>query len=177
MRFWVSVILAICFVGCGKDSQKSDVACLTIDDQITTTMLDILKKYDVKVTFFPVSSGVDREILARALAEGHEIGNHTSNSPRLKDLSFEDQKKEVELADVELGFVTKYLRPPHGEYNEDTKRLGKTVVIWNFNADIDTPLSAGIILLHKEERLEQVIIAARSSGLRLLSLENCIKNP
>ncbi|MET3290062.1 UNVERIFIED_CONTAM: uncharacterized protein YbbC (DUF1343 family)/peptidoglycan/xylan/chitin deacetylase (PgdA/CDA1 family) [Brevibacillus sp. OAP136] len=58
------------------------VAYLTFDDgpsPVTTKILDILKKDNIKATFFVVGRNVKgrEKILQRALAEGHTIGGHT----------------------------------------------------------------------------------------------------
>ena len=54
---------------------------LTIDDSPTNStmeILDVLKKYDVKCTFFIISSLVEgrEKIMDRIIQEGHEIANH-----------------------------------------------------------------------------------------------------
>lgn len=65
----------------GNNDQK--VVALTFDDGpdevYTPQILDILKKYDVKATFFLVGENIERnsDIVAREVEEGHEIGNHT----------------------------------------------------------------------------------------------------
>ncbi|MBR3177475.1 polysaccharide deacetylase [Candidatus Saccharibacteria bacterium] len=55
------------------------VIYLTFDDgpgPYTAKLLDILKKYDVKVTFFVTGAG-DDELIAREYNEGHTVGLHT----------------------------------------------------------------------------------------------------
>lgn len=55
---------------------------LTFDDgpskSVTIPILDILKQYNVKATFFVLGSNVERypEVVKRAYQEGHYIGNH-----------------------------------------------------------------------------------------------------
>lgn len=62
---------------------KSKTVYLTFDDgpsaACTPEVLDILKKYDIKATFFVVGSitGENREIVQRIIDEGHTIGIHT----------------------------------------------------------------------------------------------------
>lgn len=59
------------------------VAYLTFDDgpttQITASILDILKKNDIKATFFVIGSMAERnpEMLKREKNEGHVVANHT----------------------------------------------------------------------------------------------------
>jgi len=58
---------------------------LTFDDgpidTITTWVLDELKKYNVKATFFCVGANIEKqpEIYKRIIEEGHQTGNHTYN--------------------------------------------------------------------------------------------------
>lgn len=55
---------------------------LTFDDgptQVTNSILDVLKQYNVKATFFVLGRRVDQnpDILKRIFAEGHYIANHS----------------------------------------------------------------------------------------------------
>ena len=63
----------------------------------TTRLLDILKQRNIKVTFFMIGPNVvaHPEIARRALAEGHEIGNHSWTHPQLSKLS--DQRVAEEI--------------------------------------------------------------------------------
>lgn len=64
------------------DTEEKKVA-LTFDDGphevFTPMILDILKKYGVKVTFFVMGERAAQypQLLRRLVEEGHEIGNHT----------------------------------------------------------------------------------------------------
>ena len=68
----------------GADGKK--VVYLTFDDgpseTVTPKILDILKKENVKATFFVLGNSIDsseesKNILKREVYEGHSIGNHT----------------------------------------------------------------------------------------------------
>ena len=60
----------------------SKYCSLTFDDgpnnTYTPIILDVLKKYDVKATFFVTNSGKD-ELIKREYDEGHAIGLHTAS--------------------------------------------------------------------------------------------------
>ena len=66
-----------------KINENKKMIALTFDDgpdeDFTPQILDILKKYNAKATFFVVGQkvGWNPEIVKRAYKEGHEIGNHT----------------------------------------------------------------------------------------------------
>ncbi|HEX4693161.1 glycosyltransferase [Sphingomonas sp.] len=74
---------------------------LTFDDgpdpQWTPQILDILKREGVTGTFFIVGENAltQRGLLARMVAEGHEVGNHTYTHPNLAGAS--DTETEVQL--------------------------------------------------------------------------------
>jgi peptidoglycan/xylan/chitin deacetylase (PgdA/CDA1 family) len=58
---------------------------LTFDDgpvpEVTPWVLDVLKEFDAKATFFCVGGNVEKhpEVFKRILQEGHGVGNHTFN--------------------------------------------------------------------------------------------------
>lgn len=62
------------------NSGNGKIIYLTFDDgpsSYTSKLLDILKKYNVKVTFFVTGSGSD-EMIKREYDEGHTVGLHTN---------------------------------------------------------------------------------------------------
>lgn len=111
----------------------------------TSKILDILKEYDIKVTFFITSDYLNSqpELVQRMLDEGHIVGNHTVNHPSLPDLSDEEITKEImdlHFAIYEkYGYEMKYIRPPMGEFSERTlnltKELGYTTTMWSLAYD------------------------------------------
>lgn len=119
---------------------------LTFDDgphpRYTPQILDILKEYDVKATFFMVGSNADYhpELVERVLAEGHEIGNHTYNHYHTVNMKSEELTRDIlacgeALARFTDGKAPKLFRPPEGVFNEDIKALcekeGYTIVMWS----------------------------------------------
>jgi peptidoglycan/xylan/chitin deacetylase (PgdA/CDA1 family) len=64
-------------------SSTSKVAYITIDDGPSTNntpiILDVLKEYNVKATFFPIYHSGVSSIYKRIINEGHCVGNHTYN--------------------------------------------------------------------------------------------------
>lgn len=66
-----------------EKQQNQKTAYLTFDDgpsfNITPQILDVLKKYDLKATFFVVGKMAEQypDIIKRIDAEGHSIGNHS----------------------------------------------------------------------------------------------------
>lgn len=66
-----------------EENKDKKIAYLTFDDgpsiKSTPIILDVLKKYNIKATFFVVGTMVEEnpEILKRVYDDGHQIGNHT----------------------------------------------------------------------------------------------------
>lgn len=83
-------------------------------------ILDILRQYDVKATFFVCGQNVERspEILRRIQAEGHTIGNHSYSHPFPYFRSRSFFAREVDLTQEVIEKVTgkrpKFFRPPFG---------------------------------------------------------------
>ena len=115
---------------------------LTFDDgphpQSRARILDTLKEFGAKATFFDVGRRVEErpDLVLRTLAEGHEIANHSTNHNRLPPLSPELRHREINDADIfyysVAGQHLTLLRPPGMNYDEatlaETKRLGYIVV-------------------------------------------------
>lgn len=99
-------------------------AYLTIDDwpnEHTLVMLDIMKKYDVKATFFLASQKNHMDVYQRIIDEGHAIGNHTkTHNLELLYKSSTNLCRNVESMDKFLnekfGVSTKLFRFPGGYY-------------------------------------------------------------
>jgi peptidoglycan/xylan/chitin deacetylase (PgdA/CDA1 family) len=108
----------------------------------TTRLLDILKQRNIKVTFFMIGPNVvaHPEIARRALAEGHEIGNHSWTHPQLSKLS--DQRVTEEITKTQeaiknvTGFTPTILRPPYGAITKRQRQwienqFGLSVILWS----------------------------------------------
>ena len=110
---------------------KAEVA-LTFDDGpdpiFTPLILDKLKKYGVKATFFLLGSNVEKfpEMVKRISAEGHIIGNHTYSHPNLTQVSDEEYHDQIQKSDALIqkliGYKPRFFRPPYGAINENQIR-------------------------------------------------------
>ncbi len=87
---------------CAATKTRKEVA-LTFDDgphpPFTERLLDLLKQLNVQATFFVVGRKVDAapEILARMVAEKHEVANHTYHHVNLKTLPYGLVENEIRL--------------------------------------------------------------------------------
>lgn len=72
---------------------------LTFDDGptagVTDKVLDVLKKHDVKGTFFVIGNNVSAQpgLMKRLVKEGHLVANHSMSHPNLADLGLFWRKK------------------------------------------------------------------------------------
>jgi len=99
-------------------SEKEPVIYLTFDDgpipEITPWVLDILRKEDIRGTFFCVGENVLKypEVYQQILNEGHSVGNHTFNHWQGLKNNDQDFFRNIEKA---AGYIDSDLfRPPHG---------------------------------------------------------------
>ena len=141
------------------DPAKKYVA-ITFDDgphkDYTPRILDILKKYNAKATFYVLGNRLTYypDIVKRAYDEGHEIGNHTWSHPNLTGLTKEALIKEVNNASNEIakiiGKTPKTIRPPYGAYDDRLKEVvSMPLILWS----VDT-----LDWKHKnKERIKQVV--------------------
>jgi len=122
---------------------------LTFDDGpnpvITPWVLNLLKDYEAKATFFCVGGNVEkyREVYDLLLKENHMVGNHTySHKNGWKT------RREAYLADVKTCstvFPATLFRPPYGKLRKSHyKRIKEDykIVMWDvLSGDFDQKLS------------------------------------
>ena len=106
-----------------KRLKNANGFCLTFDDgpdpDVTPKVLDVLKKYGAKATFFPVGKNAMKYpfLIERILSEGHEIGCHSYNHrhPMLTGpvATFRDLFEKQMVGKEEAALF----RPPYGKLN------------------------------------------------------------
>ena len=131
------------FIKSGSNDKK--LIALTFDDgphpKETNQILDVLKKYNVKGTFFIAGKHANwyPQPLVRASKEGHEIGNHTFNHPDISNLSNSQLEEEIlKCEDILIKLTGKkptLFRPPYGSYKKEeldliAKKLDYKIVLW-----------------------------------------------
>lgn len=77
------------------------------DAKATEKVLDALKKYNVKITFFVTGQYFRAypDLWKRAVKEGHQVCNHTYSHPKLAELPVEGIQKEIKLWEEAAGEV------------------------------------------------------------------------
>lgn len=84
---------------------RDRVAYLTFDDgpdpKYTPRLLDLLGKHDARASFFLIGKNIERhpEVVARIVAEGHLIGNHSYSHPHFDQLGLNEQLGEIDRTD------------------------------------------------------------------------------
>jgi peptidoglycan/xylan/chitin deacetylase (PgdA/CDA1 family) len=117
---------------------------LTFDDgpwPYTPELLRTLKKHKAKATFFVLGRKVaNRMALTRRIQdEGHEIGNHTWDHPKLTDLANDEIMHEVastqEVIYEATGKYPTMMRPPSGAVDKRVRarmaELSLSVIKWD----------------------------------------------
>jgi len=127
---------------------RNKVIALTFDDvpdpRFTPQLLNILKKYNVKATFFVVGNRAKKHpaMVRRMIREGHAIGNHSYNHPQFVKLQMNDFRTQIikteNIIQTLAGYKPRLIRPPYGDISEQqlkwAKNNGYTLVNWNVDS-------------------------------------------
>ena len=143
--------------GSGNTAAESSIAfslihvdgpyiAMTFDDgpsaTLTPKLLDILAAHHIRATFFVIGENVAEhpEIVARAVREGHEIGNHSWSHPNFAKMSDDAVRGQLWRTDDAIksatGIRPKLLRPPYGSITARQKRwihdeFGYEIILWD----------------------------------------------
>ncbi|WP_347373851.1 polysaccharide deacetylase family protein [Aequorivita sp. Q41] len=131
-------------------SRSKNSVYLTFDDgpipEVTPWVLDELKKYDAKATFFCIGENVKKhpEIYKRISSEGHAVGNHTFN--HLNGVKTTPSNYIENTIQASALINSKLFRPPYGRiFPKQAKMLQKKgfkIVMWNIiSYDYDASIS------------------------------------
>lgn len=127
---------------------------LTFDDgpipEITEWVLEELKKYNAKATFFCIGNNIEKhpEIFEKVINDGHSVGNHTFNHLN----GWKTSTKEYIENSIQWSVVSgqspngKLFRPPYGKIkssqSKKLRQLGYKIIMWDvLSADYDTAIS------------------------------------
>jgi len=176
-----------------KGENRPDVA-LTFDDgyskKTVIKVLDVLKKNNVKATFFIIGSVLDDypDVWKRAIDEGHQICNHTKSHATLTKLSDQQVKDEImgwetcvkkTLGEEYLKKMKKefpYLRLPGGGGNKSDRILsiaqscGYKVIGWNLEtySSVIYPMKKSHTVDEIADKIEKHVVNNCSNGSIIL---------
>lgn len=166
------------YPGCLWDmSKKEKTLYLTFDDgphpTITPYVLEELKKYNAKATFFCIGDNVVKypEAFQRYIEEGHIAGNHTQH--HINGWKTPDDVYLKDITEANLHIKSDLFRPPYGRISRSQIKLlhksnpSQQIVMWNILAGdwvpdlspekcyqrIKSRISGGdIIVLHESDK-------------------------
>ena len=186
---------------------KKQIA-ITFDDgpaPPTLEVLDVLKKFEAKATFFCIGRRIDKypAIFERIVEEGHTVGNHSySHSNRFPFFSPKKITEEINTTNVLISKTTGQpsclFRPPFGVTNPAISRAVKdtrqVVIGWNLRsmdtttkryekvvARIKARLRPGTVLLLHDDRentakiLEDILHYTQSEGYECVDVKSIFK--
>lgn len=192
---------------CNNPLETEKKIALTFDDGpgiFTLEVLALLKKYNVKATFFCIGKNIEThpEILKQIIAEGHLVGNHSySHSTFFDFYNAEKIREEIQKTDVLLEKFTlkkiNFFRPPYGvttpSIRRALKKTGHKVIGWNIrsldggtknqdlilNRIIKRVSPGGIVLLHDTAShsvlvLEQFLQFLQQNNYKVISSEELL---
>ena len=133
---------------------------LTFDDgphpYRTDDILDLLERYGIKATFFVIGENVSYypEPFKRAVALGHEIGNHTYHHTLLSKTCEQTIAPEIRKTDEIIfktaGYRPRLFRPPEGAYGECALKAARSMnystILWTVDTrDWERPPAQAIV--------------------------------
>lgn len=165
-------------------------------------MLQILKKYDVKCTFFVGGSWVAKypELLKDIAGGGHEIGNHGYNHKQQSKLTYQQNVDEInscnKMVFSYIGVTPTLFMPPSGDLGDNTVQASKDcdmkMIMWSrdtidwrdkredliFERCTKNIRSGELILMHPtlctKNVLEKVICTLKEGGFKLVTVSENI---
>ena len=169
----------------------------------TQGILDTMKKYDAKGTFFLVGFWIDKfEEETKAIANaGFDIGNHSRNHLNMPKLSDGEIRSEIEYVNDRVyeltGIKPTYFRAPFGDYSDRLmtalEEMNMVGVQWSIDSLDWKGLSAkeisdrilpkaksgDIILFHNNsdhvlDALPIVLAALKAQGFRFVTLSELV---
>lgn len=161
---------------------------LTFDDgpcpTTTPQILEILRRYQLKATFFCVGDNVRKypELFEQIKCEGHHVGNHTMH--HLKGFGTSTETYCRDVAEANALIHSRLFRPPYGRVKPaQLKEIHKnyTVVMWDvITRDYNPKLSPEKIvrIVKKYARNGSIIVfhdSKKSSANTLSALPQAIE--
>ncbi|WP_281231229.1 polysaccharide deacetylase family protein [Flavobacterium gelatinilyticum] len=192
---------------CSNPLETEKKIALTFDDGpsiYTLEVLNLLKKYNAKATFFCIGKNIEQhpEILQKVIDEGHLLGNHSYSHSKFFDFYnakkiTEELRKTDELLEKFTSKKINFFRPPYGVTTPSIRRALKVTqhktIGWNIRSldggttNVELILSrikkrvspGGIVLLHDTGThsvfvLEQFLQFLQQNNYQVVSIEELL---
>ena len=182
---------------------------LTFDDgphpTLTPKALDILNRHGAKGTFFMLGQNAARykSVVARAAAEGHELGVHTWSHIKMNSSSRAKVDSEIDRTQKTIaaaaGVTPRVMRPPYGATNKTLvdhmyNRYGMASIMWDVdtldwrkpgvqkvvNVAVNKARPGSIILVHDIHAttlaaLEEIVTGLQARGFQLVTVSELMQ--
>ncbi|MEU4508856.1 polysaccharide deacetylase family protein [Nonomuraea wenchangensis] len=190
------------------DCAKVKCIALTFDDgpgKYAGTLLDTLKKYDAKATFFLEGQYAKSrpQYVKRMVAEGHELGNHSYSHPDFTKLEPGAIRSEIQKTQDAVkkaaGVEPKLLRPPYGladlQVSDIADEFGMPIILWTAGSEdwasknveaikkktLEVAKPNGIILMHDwvkqtVDAMPSIVKSLQAKGYHLVTVSDVIKD-
>ena len=110
----------------------------------TKVLMDILAKYNVKVTFFMTGEWVEKypEDVKYITEQGHDLGNHSMTHPQMSKLSEAKIREEIQAVHDKVkeltGIEMELFRPPFGDYDNEVITTLADMGYYTIQWDVDS---------------------------------------
>lgn len=110
----------------------------------TQSILSILAKYEINVTFFMTGGWVESypDDVKAILAAGHDLGNHSENHKNMSQISDSEKRQELMSVHERVKELTGYemflFRPPYGDYDNAVIRVAEECGYYPIQWDVDS---------------------------------------
>ena len=110
----------------------------------TQKILDILDKYNVKVTFFMTGGWVEKypDDVKVIYEAGHDLANHSENHKQMSKLGFDQCEEEIMKVHTKVEALTGanmcLFRPPYGDYNDNLIKAVESCGYYTIQWSVDT---------------------------------------
>lgn len=182
------------------EQDGAPAVALTFDDgpseTVTPKILDVLEQYGAHATFFVLGKNAESgaDILKREVADGCEIGTHTWDHKKLRDISYEERQQEysrsIEAIEAASGTKVTLIRPPYGADNKEIKQeIDLPIILWSldtfdwrtkdtdstYNNIADNIREGDIVLMHDiqpstAEAMPRIVAMLVERGYKLLTV-------
>lgn len=213
-----SIFAIICSVGVlANSSRKLPIYCVETDakkvalsfdaawgNDDTEELIDILKEYDAKATFFVVGAWVDKypESVKQLHEAGHHVMNHSNTHPYMTKIDKVQKLDEISSCNNKIAEITgkspTLFRPPYGDYDNETIEVIEDMGMYTIQWDVDsldwkdnaTPESickkvtskvknGSIVLFHNDadhtpEALPNILKCLKEEGYEFVFIEDLI---